>query len=152
MAFKAQKSELIHFNKGRKQWLDTVSLAFFREEGTSQVKLIESARFLRVQLDQKLSQRAYCKALDKKLKTQDFALSRIAAKTQGPSLAKAQEIYSKCIQSAIAYRASSYYTLTPIGGKPTSPAKTLAKAQNRSLKIVVKAYKSTLTRCLEIET
>ena len=121
-------------------------------EGTSQVKPTESARFLGVWLDWKLSWRAHCKALGKKLKTQDFALSRIAAKTWGPSLAKVREVYSKCIRSAIAYGASSYHTLTPIGGKPTSPAKTLAKAQNRSLRIVAGAYKSTLTRCLETET
>ncbi len=55
-------------------------------------------------------------------------MSRIAAKTWGPSLAKAREVYSKCIRSAIAYGASSYYTLIPIGGKPIGLAKTLAKA------------------------
>ena len=152
MAFEAQKSELIHFNKGRKQQLDAISLTLPKGESTSQVKPTESARFLGVQLDQKLSQRAYCKALGKKLKTQDFALLRIAAKTQGPSLAKAQEVYSKCIRSAIAYRASSYHTLTPIRGKPTGSAKTLAKVQNKSLRIVARAYKSTLTKCLETKT
>ncbi len=77
---------------------------------------------------------------------------RIAAKTWSSSLAKAREVYSKCIRSAIAYRASSYHTLTPIGGKPTSPAKTLAKAQNKSLRIVAGAYKSTPIKCLETET
>ena len=61
-------------------------------------------------------------------------------------------MYSKCIQSAIAYGASSYHTLTPIGEKPTSLAKVLAKAQSRSLRIVAGAYKITLIKCLEIET
>ncbi len=55
-------------------------------------------------------------------------MSRIAAKTWGPSLAKAWEVYSKCIRSAIAYRASSYHTPTLIEGKPIGLAKTLAKA------------------------
>ncbi len=35
MAFEAKKSELIHFNKGRKQWLNVVSLALSGGEGTS---------------------------------------------------------------------------------------------------------------------
>ena len=55
MAFRAQKSELIYFNKGRKQWLDAVSLTLPGGEGTSQVKLTELARFLRVWLDWRLS-------------------------------------------------------------------------------------------------
>ena len=48
MAFGAEKSELIHFNKGRKQWPNVVSLALLGREGTSQVKPAELARFLRV--------------------------------------------------------------------------------------------------------
>ncbi len=55
IAFGAEKSELIYFNKGRKQWLNAVSLALLRGEGTSQVKLAESARFFGVWLDWKLS-------------------------------------------------------------------------------------------------
>ena len=46
----------------------------------------------------------------------------------GPSLARAREIYTKCILSAIAFRASSYYTSTAKGGKLTGLAKTLEKA------------------------
>src|SRR5581483_12363778 len=80
-------------------------------------------------------------------------MSRIAAKMWGPSLATAREVYTKCIRSAIAYGASSYHQPTPPGGlsKPRGPAKTLAKAQNRSLRIVVGAYKTAPTRCLETE-
>ena len=48
MAFEAKKSELIHFNKGKKQWPNAVSLALPGGEGTSQVKPAESARFLEV--------------------------------------------------------------------------------------------------------
>ena len=48
MAFEAKKSELIHFNKGRNQWLEAVNLALPRGEGTSQVKPKKSARFFRV--------------------------------------------------------------------------------------------------------
>jgi hypothetical protein len=155
MAFAAHKCELIHFNKGRKQWEAPVALALPGESGGySTVKPVDSARFLGVWLDWKLSWKAHSRAVERKLKTQDFALSRIAAKTWGPSLARAREVYSKCIRSAIAYGASSFHTPTPAGGtsKPKGPAKALAKAQNRSLRIVAGAYKTVPIRSLETET
>ena len=154
MAFAAQKCELIHFNKGRRQWEAPVALALPGGEGTTEIKPVGSARFLGVWLDRKLSWKAHCGAVEKKLKTQAFALSRIAAKTWGPGLARAREVYSKCIRSAIAYGASSFHTPTGAGeaSKPTGPAKGLAKAQNKSLRIVAGAYKSTPIRCLETET
>jgi hypothetical protein len=113
---------------------------------------VESARFLGVWLDRKLSWKAYQQAVEKKLKTQDFALSRIAAKTWGPSLSRAREVYIKCIRSAIAYGASSFHQPTnPEATGPTGPAKALSKAQNRSLRIVVGAYKTAPIRYLETE-
>ncbi len=97
--------------------------------------------------------KAHCQAVIRKLKTQDFALLRIAAKIWGPSLSRAREVYTKCIRSAIAYGASSYHQPTAPGGisKLKRPAKALIKAQNRSLRIVVGAYKTAPTRCLETE-
>jgi hypothetical protein len=90
--------------------------------------------------------------VERKLKTQDFALSRIIVKTWGPSLSRAREVYVKCIRSAIAYEASSFHQLTNPGDTgPRGPAKALSKAQNRSLRIVVEAYKSAPIRYLEIE-
>ena len=116
MAFAAEKSELIHFNKNRKQWANPVNLTLPLGGGYSTVKPIASGRFLGIWLDWKLSWKAHCNALDRKLRTQDFALSRIAAKTWGPSLARAREVYTKYIRSAIAYGASSFYTPTRIAG------------------------------------
>jgi len=114
MAFAAEKSELIHFNKNRRQWANPVDLALATGDGYSTVRPIPSGRFLGVWLDWKLSWKAHATAVEKKLKTQDFALSRIAAKTWGPSLTKAREVYTKCIRSAIAYGASSFYTPTTV--------------------------------------
>lgn len=153
MAFAAQKCELLHFNKGRRQWLDTVALALPEGGGYSTIKPTESARFLGVWLDWKLSWKAHCQAVERKLRTQDFAFSRIAAKTWGPGLTRAREVYTKCIRSAIAYGATSYHTpiVEGIRGGPRGPAKRLTKAQNRSLRIVVGAYKTAPTRCLETE-
>ena len=55
MAFGAEKSELIHFNKNRKQWQDPLSLALPGGGGISQVKPKKLARFLGVWLDWRLS-------------------------------------------------------------------------------------------------
>jgi len=145
---------LIYFNKGRRQWKTAVSLALPEGGGYSSIQPVQSARFLGVWLDWKLSWKAHCEAVERKLRTQDFALSRIAAKTWGPSLARAREVYSKCIRSAIAYGASSFHTPTRSGGasEPQGVAKRLSKAQNRSLRIVAGAYKTTPIRCLETET
>ena len=92
------------------------------------------------------------KAIKGKLRTQDLALSRIAAKTWGPSLAKAREVYTKCIRAAVAFGASTYHQPTEPRGKPRGIAKELAIAQNRSLRVVAGAYKATPIRNLETET
>ena len=81
------------------------------------------ARFLGVWLDWRLNWRAHESKVANKLKTQNYALSRIAAKTWGPSLARAREIYTKCIRSAIAYGATNYHRLTP----PDSPLQSIIK-------------------------
>lgn len=152
MVFAGEKSELIHFNKGRRQWSNPVNLAHSQGQGFDIIQPVPSSRFLGVWLDWRLDWRAHREAVERKLKTQDFALSRIAAKTWGPALAKAREVYTKCIRSALAYGASSFHKPTPIGGQPQGIAKDLQKAQNRSLRIVAGAYKATPTRHLEAET
>jgi hypothetical protein len=89
-------------------------------------------------LDWKLNWKAHLGAVKRKLSTQSYALSRIAAKTWGLGLAKAREVYSKCIRSALAYGASSFHIPTEKGGKPATRGITqaLGKAQNESLRIV----------------
>ncbi|EAQ90760.1 hypothetical protein CHGG_02695 [Chaetomium globosum CBS 148.51] len=152
MKFAPEKSELIHFNKGRRQWTEQVNLAN-PGGGTSPVKPEESARFLGVWLDWKLNWKAHLVAVEKKLRTQSYALSRIVAKTRGMGLAKVREVYTKCIRSALAYGASSFYIPTDVGGEPAKKGitKTLGKAQNKSLRIVAGAFKSTPIRNLETE-
>ena len=72
--------------------------------------------------------KAYGQAVDRKLKTQEFILARIAGKTWGPSLTKCKEVYTKYIRSLITYGSPSYYTPTPPAGKPMGLATYLAKA------------------------
>jgi hypothetical protein len=91
MAFVLEKSELIHFNKGRKQWTNRLDLAQ-PGRGTSPVRPTGSARFLGIWLDWKLNWKAHLGAVERKLSTQSYTLSRIAAKTWGLGLAKAREV------------------------------------------------------------
>ncbi|EAQ88914.1 hypothetical protein CHGG_05533 [Chaetomium globosum CBS 148.51] len=88
------------------------------------------------------------------MKTQSYALSRIAAKTWGLGLAKAREVYTKCIRSALAYGASSFHIPTDVEGEPVKKGITgaLGKVQNKSLRIVAGAFKATPIRNLETET
>ena len=96
----------------------------------------------------------HLEAVGRKLKTQSYALSRIAAKTWGLGLAKAREVYSKCIRSALAYGASSFHIPTKKGGEPATRGITgaLGLTQNTSLRIVAGAFESTPIRNLETET
>ncbi|EAQ82861.1 hypothetical protein CHGG_11113 [Chaetomium globosum CBS 148.51] len=145
------KDEHPHLSYNR--WTEQVNLAN-PGGGTSPVKPEGSARFLGVWLDWKLNWKAHLVAVEKKLRTQSYALSRIVAKTWGMGLAKAREVYTKCIRSALAYGASSFHIPTDVGGEPAKKGitKALGKAQNKSLRIVAGAFKSTPIRNLETET
>ena len=83
--------------------------------------------------------------------TQTYTLTRLAAKTWGCSLARAREIYTKVIRSAIAYGASAYHTPTEQGGAPRGMAAALELTQNDCLRVVTGAYKATAIRHLESE-
>src|SRR5208282_3086414 len=103
MVFEPSKSELIHFTKAHYTPTRKVYL------GPTPIKPVDSAQFLRVWIDQKLSWKAYLRKTKKKFTTQSFALTRLAGSTWGCSLIRAQEIYTKVIRSALAYGASSFH-------------------------------------------
>ncbi|EAQ90184.1 hypothetical protein CHGG_06803 [Chaetomium globosum CBS 148.51] len=146
MEFEPAKSELIHFSRARAPIEKTLTI------GGVELKPVEDARFLGVWLDRKLRYRAHLAAVRKKMKTQTCALTRLAAKTWGCTFARAREIYSKVIRSAIAYGASAFHTPTEVGGPPRGAAKELAKIQSECLRVVAGAYKATPIRSLETET
>ncbi|EAQ89408.1 hypothetical protein CHGG_06027 [Chaetomium globosum CBS 148.51] len=125
MKFAPEKSERIHFNKGRRQWSNQLELTS-PGRGTSPVRPKESARFLGVWLYRKLNWKAHLAAVERKLRTQGYALSRLAASTWGLGLAKAREVYTKCIRSALAYGASSFHIPTDVGGEPVKKGITKA--------------------------
>jgi len=107
---------------------------------------------LGVWLDRKLRWGAHLREVRKRLSTQRLALTRLAAKTWGPGLIRARELYTKVVRSTIAYGASAYHQPTPVGGKPRGLATQLEKEQNGCLLVVIGAYKATLIRNLEVET
>ena len=90
------------------------------------------ARFLGVWLDRKLRWSAHLGQIWKKLATQQFALTRLAASTWGCSLARAREIYTKVIRNAVAYGAAVYHS-PAVGGKPRGIARSLATVQSKCL-------------------
>ena len=100
MEFAPQKSELMHFTRKHAGFTKGVRLT-----GRT-INPVESARFLGVWLDRKLQWGRHLKEVKKKLATQKFALSKLAASVWGCSLARAREIYTKVIRATIAYGAS----------------------------------------------
>src|ERR1700694_1299626 len=92
-----EKSELIHFTKTRKPREEIVTL----DEVDLHPK--EAARFLGVWIDRKLRFKEHKQQILKKMSTQTFALTRLAAKTWGVNFSRAREIYTKVIRSAMAY-------------------------------------------------
>ena len=105
-----------------------------------------------VWLDRKLRWGAHLREVRKRLSTQKLALTRLAAKTWGPGLIRARELYTKVVRSTIAYGASAYHQPTPVGGKPRGLARQLEKEQNGCLLVVTGAYQATLIRNLEVKT
>ncbi len=146
LTFALEKSELLHFTRARKPWQKGLHL------GATHIALKEDGRFLGVWLDRKLRWRAHLREVRKKLNTQKFALTRLAAKTWGPSLVRARELYTKVVRSTLAFGVSAYHQPTPIEGKPRGLVVRLEKEQNGCLQVVAGAYKATPVRNLEVET
>jgi len=144
MEFAPQKSELIHFTRKHAAATKGVRLS-----GRT-ITPVESARFLGVWLDRKLQWGRHLKEVKKRLETQKFALTKLAASVWGCSLARAREIYTKVIRAAVAYGASAWHEPGDI--KPKGIARHLTTAQSECLRTVAGAYKATQVRHLEVET
>ncbi len=69
-----EKSRLLHFSRAHAAPRQGVCL------GTAEVAPVESVRFLGVWLDRKLRWRAHLKQINKKLATQQLALSKLASR------------------------------------------------------------------------
>ena len=147
MEFAPQKSELMHFTCAHKALGNKVRLS------GADVAPRESARFLGVWLDRKLRWRSHLTKVQTKMETQMYALTKIAASTWGCTLARAREVYTKVVRSAIAYGASAYHTPAgPAYGPPRGIARELLTIQSSCLRVVAGAYRATPIRSLETET
>ena len=103
-------------------------------------------------MDGKLRWGAHKSKLKKKLVTQMFALTRIAASTWGPNLLHARAIYTAAIRSVLAHGASAWHrTEKTCSGKASGLAKELSKTQNQCLRVVTGAFRAVATRRLETE-
>jgi hypothetical protein len=90
------------------------------------------------------------KELRKKMETQRYALTKIAASAYGCRIHRAREVYTKVIRSAIAYGASAYHR--PSEGPPRGIVRKMLTEQSQGLRIVAGAYRATPIRQLETET
>lgn len=147
MQFEPSNCELLHFTTPLTVPTAVVHL------GTTTIRLMESARFLGVWLDRKLTWKAHVKQIMTKMETQTFALTRLAALAWGCRLARAREIYTKVIRSAIAYGAPAYHTPATEGPEATAGvAAQLLTTQSRCLRVAAGGYPRTPVRNLETET
>lgn len=146
MIFLPAKTNLIHFSRKRKLPKKEIRLGDLVRPPKVFV------RFLGVWLDHKLRWGSHGDQLLKKMKTQQYALTKIAAKTWGINFERSREVYTKCLRSAMVYGAASWHTLTDPGKGPKGVAKRLMKVQNEALRVVSGAFKATPTRDLETET
>ncbi|CAJ2505086.1 Uu.00g124800.m01.CDS01 [Anthostomella pinea] len=86
-----------------------------------------------------------------KIERQIFGLTRIAASTWGCSAARAWEVYTKVVQSAIAFGATAWHTPSE-SNQAQGLAKKMLTTQAACLRVVAGAFKATLRHLLETET
>ena len=149
MTFEPAKSVLTHFTRGRKPVKCGLRL------GEQTVEPVEETRFLGVYLDRRLSFKAHQRHVLSRMKTQRFALSGIAAMTWGPSLLQARQVYVAVIRSLLTYAASTFATPdNALGGKKGRGKGIVSRfetEQNKCLRTVTGAYRSTPIKALEVE-
>ena len=103
MQFAPQKTELMHFTRARAPIQQSVRI------GGAEVTPQANARFLGIWFDRKLRWSAHLGQIRKKLRTQEFAPTRLAASTWGCSLARARVLYTAVIRNAVAYGAAASF-------------------------------------------
>ena len=145
MAFAPDKYELIHMTRATKRFNLSASVNL----GTETKNPVKEVRVLGVWIDPKLTWAAHARKMQGKLATQMGALTRIAASTWGPSLAKARVVYKTVVRSAITYASPIWHEPSE---SPSGIARKLARIQNKGLRVVAGAYRATPTKALETET
>ena len=143
MRFAPQKYTLTHFTRRSNFDLEAPVRI-----GDRVIAPSPAVRILGLQLDTNRCWEAHIKAINQKMKTQMYALSRIAASTWGVTMEKARQIYLGVIRPAISYGAALWQSP---GSRRKGPAIKLQKHQNSGLRQVLGAFKATPIRQLETE-
>ena len=146
MSFSPAKYELIHFTRGCTKFNLQASLNL----GATTKAPSPDVRVLGVWLDSKLQWSAHAREVRKKALAQQCALTRIAASTWGATFARARQIYTAVVRTAITYGATAWRH--PLGGFKGKLTPLLRTIQNQCLRTVAGAYKATPIRSLEVET
>jgi len=120
-------------------------------EGNPGLAPVESARFLGVWLDRKLSFTKHQKIILQKMETQKLALERLAGKTWGVRLDRARQIYTMVVRSVMSYGANIWHTPTLRKGKARGIVRKLCSQQTKCLRTAIGAYKATPVRNVEAE-
>jgi hypothetical protein len=144
MCFAPKKYHLIHFTRQKK--FDLTAPVQIEDRTIAPSPII---RILGLQLDSRLYWGPQIKAIDQKMKTQMYALSRIATSTWGATMEAARHVYLAVIRPAIAYGAALWHS--PKERPLQGAAGKLAKHQNSALRQVLGAFKATPIRQLETE-
>jgi hypothetical protein len=142
MEFAPEKSKLLHFNSAK------AACELFLRLGTIIIQPITDAKFLGVWLNNKLFWKNHLAKVKGKMVTQMLAFSKLAAFAWETSVSSARQMYAMVIRSVLAYAAPSWHNIED-GLKRFS--RTLTPVQNKCLRIVSGAYKTTPTRYLKSE-
>jgi len=142
--FNAEKSELIHFTKGKDSRLG-ITL-----EGETVLPKKE-VRLLGVYFNQSLSPTSHLEKLEEKIPGLLETLDSISKSTWGVKLEFARKLYLGAFRPAIAYGAISWFPIANTRGKK-GVTDTLQKWQGKFLRRVLGAYRATATTALEVES
>ncbi|CAJ2499827.1 Uu.00g026800.m01.CDS01 [Anthostomella pinea] len=85
------------------------------------------------------------------MERQIFGFTRIAASTWGCSAARAQEVYTKVVRSAIAFGATAWHTPSE-GNQAQGLVKKMLTTQAACLRVMAGAFKATPRHLPETET
>jgi hypothetical protein len=130
MRLAPQKYTLTHFTRRSNFDLEAPVWVEGREIAPSPI-----VRILGLQLETKLCWKAHIEAINQKMETQMYALSRASASTWGATMEKARQIYLAIIRPAVSYGAALWHR--PGKKRQKGPVAKLQKHQNSGLRQVL---------------
>ncbi|PPQ85685.1 hypothetical protein CVT25_002136 [Psilocybe cyanescens] len=139
------KRELMHYSKRRKD-NSNPSITFNDSDGITRTVTPEATvRWLGVYFDRKLSFDRHIKILASRGENAVAALTMLANTVRGLNHSHLRNLYISCVTTKIFYASPAWWKGTK---KQTIP---LEKVQNRALRLICAAFKTTPIAALEIE-